>query len=325
MATFETPRVVISKCLDFEACRYNGQVIPYDLVPELGAFVEWVPVCPEVEIGLGVPRDPIRIVGSNGGERLVQPTTGLDVTRSMENFTDTYLDESRAVDGFILKSRSPSCGIRDVKAYKTAEHRSPDGRTRGLFGGAVVDRFPNAAIEDEGRLRNYVIREHFLTKLFARARFRAVARSGRIRDLIDFQTQNKLLLMAYSQVQMREMGRLVANAKQMPTSELLEAYSDGLGRAMAKAPRYTSNINVMMHAAGYFSKRLSRSEKAFFGRELQRYRERRVPLSTLLGILRAWVIRFDEPYLKTQTFFEPYPEQLMSLTDSGKGRLSSRA
>ena len=316
---------MISKCLDFEACRYNGQVIPYDLVKELGPFVEWVPVCPEVEIGLGTPRDPIRIVDSNGEARLVQPSTERDLTKSMHGFTDSFLGEVQDVDGFILKSRSPSCGIREVKAYTPDGHSSPDGKTRGLFGGAVIDRFPNAAIEDEGRLRNYVIREHYLTKLFARARFRAVAASASIRDLMDFHAHNKLLMMAYNQTRMRELGRLVANHKTMPRPQLLEAYGNGLGQVMARAPRYTSNINAMMHVSGYFSKQLNREEKAFFQRELARYRERRVPLSTLLGVLRSWVVRFDNPYLKAQSFFEPFPESLMALSDSGKGRLSSRA
>lgn len=322
---FETPRVVISKCLEFDACRYNGQVIPYDLVAELSPFVEWVPVCPEVEIGLGVPRDPIRIIDSNGEARLVQPSTDRDLTEGMLGFTDSFLAGVRDVDGFVLKSRSPSCGIRDVKAYTPAGHSSPEGKTRGMFGGAVVDRFPNAAIEDEGRLRNYVIREHFLTKLFARARFRRVAASGSIRDLVDFHAQNKLLMMAYNQARMRELGRLVATHKEIPRADLFEAYGAGLGMVMARAPRYTSNINAMMHVAGYFSKQLNRKEKAFFGRELARYRERRVPLSTLLGVLRSWVVRFDNPYLSAQSFFEPYPETLMALSDSGKGRLSSRA
>lgn len=316
---------MISKCLDFDACRYNGQMIPYDLVGELGPFVEWVPVCPEVEIGLGVPRDPIRIIDSNGEARLVQPSTERDLTDGMHTFTDGFLDGLSGVDGFILKSRSPSCGIRDVKAFRSAGHATPDGKTRGFFGGAVVDRFPNAAIEDEGRLRNYVIREHFLTKLFARARFRDVAESGSIAELVDFHAQNKLLMMAYNQTRMRELGRLVASHKKIPTSGLFASYGDGLGQVMARVPRYTSNINAMMHAAGYFSKQLDREEKAFFQRELARYRERRVPLSTLLGVLRSWVVRFDNPYLKAQSFFEPFPESLMALSDSGKGRFSSRA
>jgi len=322
---FEKPRVVISKCLEFDACRYNGQMIPYDLVKELSPFVEWVPVCPEVEIGLGVPRDPIRIVAEDGEARLVQPSTERDLTDKMVTFTGEFLSGERDVDGFILKSRSPSCGIRDVKQFTPAGHSSPDGKTRGFFGAAVVDRFPNAAIEDEGRLRNYVIREHFLTKLFARARFRTIIASGAIRDLVNFQAQNKLLLMAYNQTRMRKLGRLVANHGKIPTPELFEAYESGLGQAMARAPRYTSNINVMMHAAGYFSRELNKSEKAFFQRELARYRERRTPLSTLLGVLRSWVVRFDDPYLREQTFFDPYPETLMALSDSGKGRLSSRA
>ena len=322
MPGFETPRVVISKCLEFDACRYDGRTIRYDLVKELGPFVEWVPVCPEVEIGLGIPRDPIRIVKVGGETRLVQPSTDRDLTDVMLDFGDRFLSELRGVDGFILKSRSPSCGIRDVKAFTSAAHSSPEGKTRGFFGGAVVDRFSGAAIEDEGRLRNYVVREHFLTKLFARARFRAVATSGSVQRLVDFHTQNKLLLMAYDQTRMRELGRLVGSHGRIPAPEVLAAYGTGLGLAMARAPRYTSNINVMMHIAGFFSEALNRAEKAFFRRQVERYRERRIPLSTLQGVLRSWVVRFNQPYLMTQSFFEPYPERLMTLSDSGKGRLS---
>jgi uncharacterized protein YbgA (DUF1722 family)/uncharacterized protein YbbK (DUF523 family) len=317
---FEVPRVVISKCLEFEACRYNGQVIPYDLVTELDPFVEWIPVCPEVEIGLGVPRDPIRLVAIDGEARLIQPSTERDLTDAMRGFSDRFLGGLEAIDGFILKNRSPSCGIKDVKVYTPAGHSSPEGKKRGLFAGEVLDRFPEAAIEDEGRLRNYAIREHFLTKLFARARFRSVASAGSIRGLIDFHADNKMLLMAYNQKEMRELGRLVGSHKTIPTSELFQAYGRGLGQAMQRAPRYTSNINVMMHVAGYFSGDLSREEKAFFQKELTRYRARRIPLSTLQSILRAWVVRFDIPYLEAQSFFEPYPESLMALSDSGKGR-----
>jgi len=324
MPAYERPRVVISRCLEFSACRYDGQAIPYELVTELTPFVEWIPVCPEVEIGLGVPRDPIRIIETDGEARLVQPSTERDLTDVMRGFTAEFLDGPGEIDGFILKSRSPSCGIRDVKAFRSAAHASPDGTTRGFFGGAVVDRFPNSAVEDEERLRNHAIREHFLTKLFARARFRAVAASGSIRALADYHAHNELLLTSYGRKHARELGRLVASHEGNATTELFEAYGAGLGRAMARTPRYASNIDMMMHVAGLFSEQPSREEQALLQRELTRYRERRVPLSTPLGLLKSWAARFDDTYLRAQSFLERYPEELLAPGDSRQERVSSR-
>jgi uncharacterized protein YbgA (DUF1722 family)/uncharacterized protein YbbK (DUF523 family) len=314
------PIVVVSRCLDFEPVRYNGQVIPYEFVRELEPFVTYVLICPELEIGLGVPRDPIRIVAIDGEARLIQPDTGGDLTGEMERFSGRFLGSLGEVDGFILKNRSPSCGISDVKIYQGLEPSASSERGPGFFGGAVLERFPGMAIEDEGRLRNYAIREHFLSRLFALARLRGVKKTGAMRELVRFQAENKLLLMAYNQKELRELGRIVANPGKSPFAEVVENYESHFQAALSRAPRYTSVINVFEHAAGYFSKELNRNEKAYYRRALERYRKRQVPVSAVTSILRAWIVRFDEPYLMPQTFFTPYPEELMSVSDSGKGR-----
>jgi uncharacterized protein YbgA (DUF1722 family)/uncharacterized protein YbbK (DUF523 family) len=320
MADSSRPIVVVSRCLEFEPVRYNGQVIPYDFIRDLEPHVSYVPVCPELEIGLGVPRDPIRIVTIEGEARLLQPDTGLDVTDQMRTFSAEFVGSLGKVDGFILKNRSPSCGITDVKIYRGLEPSSSSERGAGFFGDAVLERFPGVAIEDEGRLRNYAIREHFLAKLFALARLRGVKKTGAMRELVRFQAENKLLLMAYNQKEMRELGRIVANADRSPFDALVANYERHFQAAFARVPRYTSVINVFEHAAGYFSKQLNRNEKAYYRKALERYRKRQVPVSAVTSILRAWIVRFDEQYLMPQTFFNPYPEDLMSVSDSGKGR-----
>ena len=314
---FPTPRVVVSACIDFEACRYNGQKIPYDLIRELGPFVEWVQVCPEEEIGLGTPREPIRLIARGSAERLVQPVTGADVTEDMDRFATGFLDRLGDVDGFLLKSRSPSCGIHGVKVYHGPEASSTARRAPGRFAAAVLDRHPSVALEDEGRLRNYRIREHFLTKLFALARLREVRR---MRDLVEFQAVYKLVLMAYNQTRMRELGRLVANPDRRPLGELLAEYRVGFGLALGTAPRYTSVINVVEHAYGYVSNDLSADEKGFYRAQLQRYRDGRIPVSALTSVVVAWATRFGVDYLLRQALFRPFPEELMNLSDSGKGR-----
>ena len=314
------PIVVLSRCLELEPVRYNAQVIPYDFVRELEPHVTYVPVCPEVEIGLGVPRDPIRIVAVGGEPRLVQPDTGRDVTTEMTRFATSFLGSLGAVDGFLLKNRSPSCGISDVKIYQGTDRSASTTKGAGFFGGRVLEMYPGLAIEDEGRLRNFRIREHFLTKLFALARFRQLKPTGSMGALVRFHSENKLLFMAYSQKELRNLGRIVANPEKTPFPRVIGDYERHFQAALARPPRSTSVINVLEHASGYFSEQLTRGEKAFYRASLKRYREGRLPVSGVVSILRSWVVRFEQDYLRPQTFFDPYPEALMSLSDSGKGR-----
>jgi len=324
MREFARPRIVCSKCLEFEACRYNGARITSDEVRQLFPHADFLPICPEVEIGLGIPRSPIRIVDPEN-RRLVQPETGRDLTRNMASFLEKFLGPLEkggpgGIDGFILKYRSPSCGLKNVKVYADAEAKSPAGKGAGFFGAAVLKKFPGLAIEDEGRLKDYRIREAFLTRLFALASFRQTQSSGKMKDLVRFQSENKLLLMAHAEKHMRVLGRVVANPEKRPVDEVMANYGDGLEKALAAPPRPTACINVLMHALGYFKKQLTSREKTFFLAALEDYRAKRVPLSVPVGIMRSHVVRFEETYLEGQTFFEPYPAELITVTDSGKGR-----
>jgi len=313
------PVVVVSRCLGFDAVRYDGSIIRDDVVASLKPHVTFVPVCPEVEIGLGVPREPVRIVEDKAGRRLVQPATDLDVTARMRQFAETFLDGLEAVDGFILKSRSPSSGIKDVKTYSSAARGPATGKGAGFFGGAVLERFGHLAVDDEGRLKNLRLREHFLTKLFALASFRALKETSAMKDLVQFHADNKLLLLAYHQAKMRVLGRVVANAGHVPYRDVLAAYEPEYYGALARPPRNAANINVMMHGLGHFSKQLGAQEKAFFLDQLEQYRAGRVPLSVPLAVLRGYAVRFGNEYLLRQTYFSPYPEELMSQADSARG------
>jgi uncharacterized protein YbgA (DUF1722 family)/uncharacterized protein YbbK (DUF523 family) len=314
------PVVVFSRCLGFEACRYNGQSILDKVVELIKPHVDAVTVCPEMAIGLGVPRHPIRLIESKDRLRLIQPQTELDCTEAMARFTDEFLSSLGAVDGFLLKYRSPSCGPSQVKVYNSPHPDAGHRKGAGAFGGAVVERFPTVPVEDEGRLANFDIRQHFLTRLFTHARFRDAQRAGTLRALIDFHTVHKLLLMAYHQTQLRDLGRLVASAKSLGLAQAFDAYSTGLGQALARAPRRTSAINVLQHAFGYVSKSLSSQERAFFLEALEQYRSHQVPLSVPASLMRSWILRFDVTYLADQIYFEPYPIELVEVLDSGKGR-----
>jgi len=314
-----SPIVVVSGCLEFEACRYNAQRIPFDFIGELGRHARLVPVCPEVEIGLGTPRDPVRLVRGGSGARLVQPSSDRDVTEEMRSFSSGFL-AGREVDGFVLKSRSPSCGPGGVKIYDGANVSSVSRHGPGLFAEAVHERFPDAVLEDEGRLRNFRIREHFLTRLWASARFRAVLADGRMRSLVEFHSRYKLVLMGYNQTAMRELGRIVANPERRPFAEVASAYAEGLGRAFRRAPSPPSIVNVLEHAWGYVSDRLGAGERALYRRQLERYRAGRLPISAPASLIETQATRFEVEYLLGQFFFDPYPEEMRTIADSGKGR-----
>ena len=315
---FPRPIVVVSKCLEIEACRYNAQIIRAPFITTLAEWVDLRPICPEVEIGLGTPRDPIRLVQIGDQKHLVQPSTERDVTGAMQAFADEYLASVTEADGFILKSRSPSCGIKDTKVYGGPDGEMPIDRDAGMFGRAVLDRFPHAAIEDEGRLTNFRLRHHFLVKLFTRAEFRAVRASGEMAELVRFHTEHKFQLMAVRESVMRELGRIVANPAQQPFDQVTTAYEAGLARALEAPAKDGANVNVLMHALGFVSDGLSRDETQHFLHLLEEYRAGRMTLQPPLTLLQSWILRFDQTYLARQRFLAPYPLDLMDLRDSGR-------
>lgn len=313
MRKFSKPIVIVSRCIEFEPVRWNAQIISSDFVKKLTPYVNFIPVCPEVEIGLGIPRDPLRIVSVNGGLRLVQPATDLDFTEKMRSFTKSFLDSIPEVDGFILKRGSPTSALRDARIYPSGKKVAPIARGPGFFGKAVLGNFSHLAIEDEGRLRNPRIKEHFLRKLFTLARFRVVKSSGSSSELAGFHSGNILLLTAYDQSKLKILGRLNANQENKAFPELVEEYAKHLFAALKRPPTCESNINVIVKSMGYFSKRLSKDEKSFFLDSIEKYRNGTIPLSVIIGILNAWVIRFEEDYLMNQTFFAPYPRELADI------------
>lgn len=312
------PTVVVSRCLGFDKCRYNGDTIPDKFVKKLGAYVNYITVCPEVDIGLSIPRETIRLVLENDEISLFQPSTGRELTKEMTSFTHEFLTSLPRVEGFILKGRSPSCGTKDVKIYLGKKKAVGSIKGAGLFGKAVSENFPEAAIEEEGRLTNFKIREHFLTKLFTFFKLSQVEKSNSIAKLVDFQSSNKYLLMAYNQKEQKLLGRIVSNKDNKSFDAIIKDYRAHLSLAFARAPRYTSIINALQHIYGYFSEKLSEKEKNFFLDTLESYRENKVPLSVLVHMLKGYAIEYNEPYILQQTILSPYPEGLIDLTDSGK-------
>lgn len=307
---FKRPRIVVSQCLGFEPVRYNAQVIRDDFVQRLAAECDVVVTCPEVEIGLGVPRPPIRLVQQPGGLQVFQPKTGRDVTDPMSGFADRFADGLQDVDGFVLKNRSPSCGIHDVKVYAPGENGGVAGKAAGAFGGVMLDRFPHTAIEDEGRLRSDALRERFLTLLFALARLRAVEDSGQRAALVSFHACYKYTLLAYEEQGMRELGRVVASVAERPWTETVALYRARFAQAFAKPARLRAYVNALTHAFGHISDRLEPQERQFFLAQIDEMRTGRVTVAAAVMLVQSWSVRFNNPYLLQQTLFCPYPATL---------------
>jgi uncharacterized protein YbgA (DUF1722 family)/uncharacterized protein YbbK (DUF523 family) len=315
------PRVFFSRCLGFEACRWNGEIINEEFPRRLAALVEVVHDCPEMGIGLGCPRDPLRVVRGKDGElELWQSARGLGHGRAMRAWCAERLDGLGNVDGFLLKSRSPSCGWKDVKVYASARPEAGSSTGAGFFGAAVRAARPGIPVEDEGRLRNFPLRENFLGAVWTLARFRSVEESRDMAALVDFHSRHKLYFLLRNQKLMRELGRIVANPDRRPIAAVLADYRGRLEAALAALPKYTSLINAIQHAFGGFSESLSPEERAMFVNSVEEYRDERIPASVLLRLVKAWAIRFGNRYLLEQVLFEPYPLELVDITDSGKGR-----
>jgi uncharacterized protein YbgA (DUF1722 family)/uncharacterized protein YbbK (DUF523 family) len=316
------PCVVVSKCLEFEACRYDGTQISDPFIKKMKSYIDFIPVCPEMEIGLPTPRQALRLVEVEGKEQLVFSQTGESVTSEMEHYIVDKVGElaQLEVDGFVLKSRSPSCGIKEVKIYKT-HGKSPalSNKGKGLFGKAILDGFDGLAIEDEGRMSNYQIREHFLTRIYTHAAFRAVKKETSMRALVKFHSQNKYLFMAYHPSHLKTLGKLVANHEQNAIEEVLVRYETVLNKLLSTPPNTMRFINMMLHIFGHFSKELNVKEKAYFLDMIEQYRNHQIPQSTVMALLKSWVIRFDIEYLIEQKIFEPYPHEIIEVRDSGKG------
>jgi len=236
----------------------------------------------------------------------------------MDAYAKGYADSLGEIDGAILKNRSPSCGLAGIKVHAHNSRESISSKGVGRFAAILCERYQGVPFEDEGRLTNYAIREHFLTQIFSRARWRETCKLGTMGALVDFHTKNKHLLLAHNEVEMRQLGPIVANHSNLPPENVYAAYQEHLFTALGQAPRPTATVNVLMHALGYFE--LTFAERSYFLECLEDYRSGQLPLSVPQSIIRIWSIRFQVDYLLQQTFFAPYPEELVQITDSGKGR-----
>ena len=312
------PKILISKCLGFENCRYNGAIVQFDLLDKMKDQIEFIPLCPEIEIGLGLPRESLRLIKVQDGIELVQPKSKKYLTYDMKKYSQEILKDISDIDGIILKGRSPSCGIKDVKVYSGMEKSPVIGKSMGLFAAEMEKHFPYLPIEEEGRLTNLIIREHFFTKLYAIFNFKKMAQNKSMKKLADYHAKNKYLYFVYNQTLKNKLGLIVANHEKLETNIVLDNYFNEMVKLFLNLPSKKNYINAYQHIFGYFSNFASKEEKVFILQLMEKYRNAKIDKSAIASILKGYSIKYNIEYLLGQTIFEPFPEELLSLNDSGK-------
>jgi uncharacterized protein YbgA (DUF1722 family)/uncharacterized protein YbbK (DUF523 family) len=303
------PRVAVSSCLMGELVRFNGgHSRDRFLNGELDPHVDWVHVCPEMEIGLGTPRETLRLERSPEGPRLVTRKTRVDLTDRM-----AALSAERArtldVDGYVFKSRSPSCGLHGIPVYEG--DMAVDRKGRGVFAAGILDAHPLLPVEDEGRLNDALLRETFVERIFAHARLRALLEGGwRARDLISFHSRHKMQMLAHDPAAYREAGHLVAQAGMRPREELAADYARVFGTAFVTKATVGRNVNVLQHCMGMVSDALDPARRADLAEVIASYQAGLVALSVPATLLRHHARGEAAEYVRDQTYFSPYPEEL---------------
>jgi uncharacterized protein YbgA (DUF1722 family)/uncharacterized protein YbbK (DUF523 family) len=305
----EKIKLGVSSCLLGNKVRYDGgHKLDHFLRDTLGHFVDFVPVCPEVECGLPVPREAMHLVGDPDQPRLVTRNSGIDHTARMQTWAQKRLDQLEKEDlcGFIFKKNSPSSGMQRVKVYNAKG--VPVAQGSGLFAKAYMERFPRLPVEEEGRLHDPNLRENFIERIFALQRWRRfLSRKPTPGTLMDFHAQEKLLLLAHSPQHYRQMGQLVAGGKHLPTAELMDSYERLLLEALQRMATVAKHGNVLQHLLGYFKKQLTDAEKQEMLGIIADFRQHHLPLIVPVTLAKHYVLKYRQPYLTRQTYLNPHP------------------
>ena len=305
-------RIGISSCLLGHEVRWNaGHKLDKYLTYTLGQFVAYVAVCPEVEAGFGIPRESMRLVGDPDHPRLITFKSKTDHTDRMVAWAKKRVRELEKEDlcGFIFKSDSPSSGMVRVKVYN--EKGMPHKVGIGIFARVFMEHFPLIPVEDDGRLNDPLIRENFMEQIFTMKRWRDhLAGKHSMGNLVDFHTRNKLLILSHSPKHYRLMGKLVADGKQMSINELYNQYQQILMEALKLKTTIKKHTNVAQHLMGYFKKQLTPDEKQELLEVFEQYRNELVPLLVPITLINHYVRKYDQPYLKQQTYLNPHPLEL---------------
>lgn len=306
-------RLGVSRCLLGDEVRFDGEhKRDRFLTDVLGRYVEWVPVCPEVEAGLGTPREAMRLVGNPQRPRLMTITSKHDHTEAMDSLIEERLKSFSKLNlsGFVFKKGSPSCGVERVRVY--THQGMPSHSGSGMFARAFRDQFPLIPVEDEGRLCDPALRENFIERVFCYHRFQDLSQNGVTRQaLIRFHTIHKYLLLSHSQQHYETMGRLVAQAERFRPKELTVKYGALFMKTLTVKATARKHVNVLHHIVGHFKSKLTTHEKAELLAVIDDYHRGLTPLIVPLTLIKHYVRVFDVDYIRDQVYLNPHPKELM--------------
>ena len=307
------PKIVVSECLYGTKCRYDGQGYNDKVIQSLKDYVDIQTVCPELAIGLSIPREPIRIEMNKENEeyRLIDYNSKNDYTNQMTEFSEEFINGLDDIDGFILKSRSPTCGLKDAKVYYRGNKCSIRSNENGFFLQKIIDKYDYLPIENEGRLKNYNIRDNFFTRIFF------INNLKNNKNIIEFHKNNLLLLKSYDEESTNEVSDIL-NENRM--EDQVHQYKEKVLNMVSNQRKKENKLSIIIKVFEKYKNMLNEEEINMFNGLIESYENQRIPFSTLEVVIKMYATRFKDKDILNQTFFYPYPENLINITDSGKGR-----
>ena len=307
------PKIVVSECLYGTKCRYDGQGYNDKVIQSLKDYVDIQTVCPELAIGLSIPREPIRIDMNKENEdyRLIDYNSKNDYTNQMTEFSEEFINGLDDIDGFILKSRSPTCGLKDAKVYYRGNKCSIRSNENGFFLQKIIDKYDYLPIENEGRLKNYNIRDNFFTRIFF------INNLKNNKNIIEFHKNNLLLLKSYDEESTNEVSDIL-NENRM--EDQVHQYKEKVLNIVSNQRKKENKLSIIIKVFEKYKNMLNEEEINMFNGLIESYENQRIPFSTLEVVIKMYETRFKDKDILNQTFFYPYPENLINITDSGKGR-----
>ncbi|KAB7884944.1 YbgA family protein [Poseidonibacter ostreae] len=304
----------ISSCLLGTNCRYDGGHSRDRFITDmLGDYFEFVPYCPEKMI-FTTPREAIRLVRTEDEDiRVKTSTENVDVTSKLVDISKQLANQIQDDDlcGFILKSKSPTCGLERVKVYASKKNAMSEKNGIGVFAKELKDKYPLLPLEEEGRLGDAWLRENFLMQIFSYKNiFEFLKNNPSAKDLVEFHTSYKYMIYAKSHQSYKELGQIVANHDKKDIKIVLEDYKHAFLNAISLKGSISNTYNVLLHLYGYFKKDISKDEKTEILDTLEEFKNEVIPLIAVIKILNLYIKRFNIEYLKTQKFLNPYPKEL---------------
>ncbi|GIX41924.1 MAG: hypothetical protein KatS3mg129_1657 [Leptospiraceae bacterium] len=298
----DKPNILISACLNQEKVRYNGLNIQSPHIEKMRNYVNFINICPEVEIGLGIPREESKLLKENDKFYFIYTKDNKDYTQQIEDVFFKVKD--KIFFGVVLKSKSPSCGINSANYYKDRDFKNPIGKTNGIFANKLLQEFPYIPFIDDGRLNDEILNYEFWTKVFCYYEFYKI--KG-IEDLINFHSNYKFLFYSFSLKWAKNLGIIIGNHKK-DFNKTLKDYNNEFIKLSKLRYKITLDINVMFHLFGYFSNKINYKEKQYFLTLIDKFRHRKINRKVLIELFRIYCLRFENPYLLRQKYFNPFPE-----------------